>query len=869
MDASSLPTHLARAVDRMNRTGPAASADSFLLASYVAEAFLKTLAVTLLGVTKRSAPALAYSVAYELVRADGLGAWESAITTLTTSPNANYLSREVSGLLEWVTKKRDSTATDWFGDAARAVKVVLKYLEVPQQDIPDRATTRHILKALVVIRNKTKAHGAVGPNFFAEVNESYALAVAALVAHCPLNDYQWMHLSTRVDRNEVRGVQLRGMAAKYIPSRECQSFSPAAPGVYFCVPPLRHAYSVNDLLRSDLECNEFFLPNGGFRAGGDAEFIDYGAGRTKHLSAAEFGSPPAELPESETAGLSSMDVQGNMFGNLPAKPRGYIHRPALEDELRRRLSDSNHSVITLHGRGGVGKTTLGLFVLHDLAGLEKPTFETVLWFSSRDVDLSPSGPKRVRADVNDVRAIAEMFGTLTGKPGTADELARALSDPKVLSTASILFVFDNFETLEDARLAHQFVDEHVRLPNKALITSRERAFKGDFPIEVRGMDESEAVQLCEFVARDLGVESLVSQDAIRSIWEYTDGHPYVMRLLLGDVAKEGRYVPPTTSLPRRVNILQEVFERSFNKLSRAGRWSFLVVGSWRSTIPLLPLLVVGGRQGVDIEQGLEECVRLSLLVEDQLADGTPCYWAPQLARIFAQKKLDGDPERLAFQVAVESLRRFGALSPARATQRTQEQVVQEYMRWAFTQVTCLDSDELQQLDQSLVRIAEAYPNAWHDVVRFRQARSAPPSDISYAFRRLVEERPFDKVAWIQRAAFAEFSGDSALRVSCLISAVDCDPADAELIRETAYQLCQYLDSKKWDIPRSLRGVYLAGLREHMVRVSDRMDATGLSRLAWLYLLEDNRAEARKWAEKGLEVEPDNRHCQNLVERLRR
>ena len=73
-DTAILPTHLARVVARVNLTGPDACADTFLMASYVIEALVKSIAIALCAGIQRSSPNIAYKFKYELVRADGLAA---------------------------------------------------------------------------------------------------------------------------------------------------------------------------------------------------------------------------------------------------------------------------------------------------------------------------------------------------------------------------------------------------------------------------------------------------------------------------------------------------------------------------------------------------------------------------------------------------------------------------------------------------------------------------------------------------------------------------------------------------------------------------------------------------------------------------
>lgn len=45
------------------------------------------------------------------------------------------------------------------------------------------------------------------------------------------------------------------------------------------------------------------------------------------------------------------------------------------------------------------------------------------------------------------------------------------------------------------------------------------------------------------------------------------------------------------------------------------------------------------------------------------------------------------------------------------------------------------------------------------------------------------------------------------------------------------------------------------------------DGTDLSRLAWLCMHEHDTEAAAKWARRGLEIEPDNEHCLNFVQRI--
>jgi len=401
------------------------------------------------------------------------------------------------------------------------------------------------------------------------------------------------------------------------------------------------------------------------------------------------------------------------------------------------------------------------------------------------------------------------------------------------------------------------LDEHTHLPNKVLITSRERAFKADYPIEVRGMELSEATIMLRNSALELAIDAEMTPDVIDAIYTYTGGHAYVMRVILGEMAKEHRYIPPRTLMPRRLDIVDAVFERSFNKLSDAGRNVFLTVANWRSEISELALIVVLGQRGFDVEAGLEECQRLSLIAQNHLPDGTPCYTAPQLARVFGQKKIQGDTDRLVLQEDLEIIRKFGVLSSVGPNQQTQEAIIRRFVLWCTTEAEGKTEEAIARLDQILETLADLWAPGWLSLADFRRRTQQPGESIRYALRRAVEEQPFNKDAWLERARFAEQCRDDATRVASLISAVDADPSDVELIREVALQLANYIDAHKFEIPKTRRGVYLASVRAHMERVSDKLDATGFSRLAWLFLLEENVSKAKEHAEAGCALDPMN------------
>src|SRR4051812_13337105 len=114
LDAPSLPTHVAqvmRRVDVASIHGPAAE---FLMITYLFEVALKSIAVALHASLSHREPDQAHAMAYELIRADGLGAWEAAITRATSPPLTRGLPPEALPVAAWAAKKRTKADDQWF-----------------------------------------------------------------------------------------------------------------------------------------------------------------------------------------------------------------------------------------------------------------------------------------------------------------------------------------------------------------------------------------------------------------------------------------------------------------------------------------------------------------------------------------------------------------------------------------------------------------------------------------------------------------------------------------------------------------------------------------------------------------------------------
>jgi hypothetical protein len=245
-----------------------------LYASYIAEALLKTVVIVLHTGLKQKAPEHAYRIAFDVVRADGLGAWERALRELTSLPLAGFLPPDFRSLVTWATQRRGGPEDLWACDIYRKTQRILELLgAVTEAGKPSRITINHVFTTFVQIRNKTKAHGAVGENFYEVANGPYIEATRSLLETCPALGWKWLRLSTRTN-GTICGAELCGDEPTYLRDAESAGYPGDMQGIHFSTSASLQPYSCADLLRCDRECSGFLLPNGG-AAQSEAEFIDY------------------------------------------------------------------------------------------------------------------------------------------------------------------------------------------------------------------------------------------------------------------------------------------------------------------------------------------------------------------------------------------------------------------------------------------------------------------------------------------------------------------------------------------------------------------------------------------------------------------
>ena len=810
-----------------------------------------------------------YRLLHALVRADGIGEWARSLEEALSGPASQHLAAALTDERR-IFSERVRTGS-WQYEAVQELQEVLRGVYPDAQPIGDRVSLRSWFTKFAEVRNKTRGHGATTPATCAKLAPKLHSSVNLLITNNPIFKRTWAYLHRNLS-GKYKVVELGGDASAFAELKTASALRGEnyPDGVYMSAGRPRRV----ELVHSDLDASDFFLPNGGFRA----KVYELHSLITDDRLAAD-ASPylpvAGNRPVSETEGKGELVIVENVFTNLPAVPTGYVSRPQLEAEIREALKNDRHPVVTLVGRGGIGKTSLALTVLHEITRTAR--YEVIVWFSARDIDLTMAGPKAVQPRVLADSDIAEQYRLLVGESTVRQEgriptVSIMEEHMRCSPLGATLFVFDNFETVRSPVDLFQWIDTNIRLPNKAVITSRFREFKADLPIGISGMEYEEADALISQTAIALKIERLIGAGQREQIIEESDGHPYVIKIILGEIANTGKFGKPSRLIVRKDEILDALFDRTYANLSPMASRIFLTLSGWRSLVPQLAVEAVvrwHGATGGDPEHAIDELVRMSLIERTRAEDNTDFLGVPLTAALFGSKKFEVSPYRQLIEDDVRFLQDLGATTATGLKEGIRPRMVAFFRKMA--RLIGESSDSFQEMGPVLEFVARSYSPAWLMLAELcSEIEDGAGLERSADYvRHFLEEKPAmeeAEAAWRRLMDIYRATNNIVGCCSAFLRAAEISEPPLYLIGNMANLLNterEVID--KMDVAE--RAALFKPLARLMEGSLSSASATDLSRLAWLHLHAGDGRRALDIAELGLQRDPDNLHCQNLVDKL--
>ncbi|MCY4261299.1 MAG: NB-ARC domain-containing protein [Rhodobacteraceae bacterium] len=815
-----------------------------------------------------------YSQEHTLVRANSIGDWVGVLNNVLGGPAAQFFlpgSQDVVkdlnervGLDDW----RHSAVTKL---AAAAGKVGSEI------QLGTRLALRRFFEIGVQIRNQTRGHGATTIIQQSQACRSLEIALAALEENLQLFNLPWVYLHKNLS-GKYRVSPLSGETScfDYLKRTNTEQLRDGV-YVYLDDTPVRVS-----LVFSDPNLHDIALPNGDHK-NGTFELLSYISNDRSREDVSNWSLPVGQLPPSDTEGDDVLEPFGQTHANVPPVLDDYVSRQDLVGAVVRELLQTDrHPVISLTGPGGIGKTTITIAALHAIAKQSDLPYEVILWISARDIDLLESGPKAVRPRVINQHDISRAAVDLLQpqRKNSSDFNATAYFEGCLRDGAAgnTIFVLDNFETVQNPADVYAWLDTHVRLPNKVLITTRIREFSADFPITIGGMTDEQAALLIDRHSDRLDIRGLITSKYKRQLISESDGHPYVMRIMLGRVAEQGRAETPERIMATSDHILRALFERTFGALSPGARRVFLLLSSWKVFVPEIAIEAVLLRPGNDkfnVAEALDQLHRFSLVERlDAEEKDHVLVGVPLAASIFGGIKLGASEFRVSVEEDRKLLMEFGPGRGKNTKQKILPRIENLYKSIASQAQT--KPQLFEKYRPVMEFLAEKMPTAFLSLADLAQEAydSTEAKDLAKQYlRRYLEVSPTSKKeeVWCKLAALCRASKDATEEIHALCEAALLSSSNAEKLENYANHLNNRIKELKSD---SIEEAWSSEVRDILQKVIKEMDrclsdltATGCSRLAWLHLNVGNDERARDIARHGIDSEPDNVYCQKLVKRL--
>ena len=816
-----------------------------------------------------------YSLEYMLVRSDSIGDWVGTLNSALTGPSAQYFLPTATQITRDLTER--VAEGDWRHKAVYNLNEIATRFGIDSR-IGQKVALRQFFEIGAAIRNRTRGHGATTSNQCSYACPLLADAIDLVIGNLKLFKQDWAYLHRNLS-GKYRVSPLLGncLAFDYLKRARDEQLPN---GVFIDLNGPVHVRFVF----SDPDLRDLLVPNGNFK-GNTFEVLSFTTNEVARKDGSNWSAPPGRLPKSETHGRMALDQVGNTFANLPPSTTGHISRTSLESQLREELLKfDRHPIVTLTGPGGIGKTTLAIAVIDAIIKLDPAPYDVILWMSSRDIDLLESGPKPVAPHVVrkiDIARVAVELLEPSAREGTSFQPETFFQECLVKGAAGkTLFVLDNFETLDSPADVFSWLDTYIRLPNKVLITTRFRDFVGDYPIEIGGMTDEEALSLIDQESMRLGVSSLLTANYKDELINESGGHPYVIKILLGQVARERRAVKPERIVASADLLLTALFERTYESLSPAGQRVFLLLCSWRVFVPAIAVEAVSLRPGnerFDVTAALIELRRFSL-VEEIVSDaeGESFVGVPLAAASYGRRKLEVSPFKVAVEEDRKLLMEFGAGKRDDAHRGALPRI-DRLVRTAAARAS-ENPDALEEFVPILEYLASRVPRVYLrladlvlEVGGFAQANDRA----KVYLRRFLEtaDVPERMDIWLRLADLCHATDDAMGEVHALGEAALLPTATPETIGAIANRINNKMRDFK---ERRIEASWSSEVNQLIERVAYVMErhmaaltATDCSRLAWLYLNIGKEDRARDIARRGIDQEPANEHCLKLVQRLDR
>jgi len=316
-----------------------------------------------------------YQILHTLVRASGAGDWSKALDELLLGTASQHLTVGFQRFQTEMTKK--VSKEEWQYEAVTELEECLALCGVGLENRKGTRDLKSWFRLFAELRNRTRGHGATSIELGASTAPHLANSIRLICDNLSILKIPVAYIKRNLS-GKYRVTPLNQCGDSFGELKTASSVN-LDDGLYISLDGFRKV----PLVVSDPQLEDFYIANGAFTSS-KYELLSYITDNKTYEVSTPYLNPKGKLPASESEGLGELMVAGNCFTNVPALSYDYIPRETLESDLITVLLDDRRTLVTLLGRGGIGKTSLALKVIPML--YDRARFDVIVWFSSRDID---------------------------------------------------------------------------------------------------------------------------------------------------------------------------------------------------------------------------------------------------------------------------------------------------------------------------------------------------------------------------------------------------------------------------------------------------------------------------------------------------
>lgn len=318
-------------------------------------------------------------------------------------------------------------------------------------------------------------------------------------------------------------------------------------------------------------------------------------------------------------------------GNLPAASAGLVGRDHDVERVRTALEHDGERLVTVLGRGGVGKTSLALATANELVG----EYDGGVWWIDAHRERDAAGLCEVIARECRISAAGSVQQALV------DELG---------SRGPLLLVLDNLETVTGAG---DMLDSLLaELPELRVLATSQLPLRcrHERRLALERLNEADGVALLARTAQRLDVRLPADEPAVAELVALLDGLPLAIelaggRLQLFSAAELVRRLRQSTAIlqdrarPDRHRSLTAALQWTLDLLDRDEDELFTRLGVFAGPVELDDIERVIG-EGLDVISAVATLIDVALLHRVESGDGLVRFGFPEVVRQEARRRLD-------------------------------------------------------------------------------------------------------------------------------------------------------------------------------------------------------------------------------------